>query len=80
MKKTTAAPIIRNKIFISSQNHGYVVTKVPSILRESHINLNDNIVTVFDSIEIIDKIQIELSFYKCVLDFYTVFPVTEETK
>ena len=45
-----------------------------------YINLNDNIVTVFDSIEIIDKIQIELSFYKCVLDFYTVFPVTEETK
>ena len=34
--------IDRNKIFISSQNHGYVVTKVPSILRESHINLNDN--------------------------------------
>ena len=42
LKELLSEDIDRNKIFISSQNHGYVVTKVPSILRESHINLNDN--------------------------------------
>ncbi|WP_426709294.1 carbamoyl phosphate synthase small subunit [Cetobacterium sp. SF1] len=31
-----------NKIFITSQNHGYVVDKVPEAMRVSHINLNDN--------------------------------------
>ncbi len=41
----------RNKIFISSQNHGYVVTKVPSILRESHINLNDGTIERMKNID-----------------------------
>lgn len=43
--------IDKNKIFISSQNHGYVVTKIPSILRESHINLNDNTIEGMKSID-----------------------------
>ncbi|MBC2856658.1 MAG: glutamine-hydrolyzing carbamoyl-phosphate synthase small subunit [Cetobacterium sp.] len=32
----------RNKIYITSQNHGYVVDKVPESMRVTHINLNDN--------------------------------------
>ncbi|MFK4785305.1 carbamoyl phosphate synthase small subunit [Fusobacterium sp. MFO224] len=32
----------RNRIFITSQNHGYVVDKVPDSMRVTHINLNDN--------------------------------------
>lgn len=32
----------RNRIFITSQNHGYVVDKVPDSMRITHINLNDN--------------------------------------
>lgn len=31
----------RNKIFITSQNHGYVVDKVPNKMEVTHINLND---------------------------------------
>lgn len=32
----------RNKIYITSQNHGYVVDKVPDSMRVTHVNLNDN--------------------------------------
>ncbi len=32
----------KNKIFITSQNHGYVVDKMPENMEVSHINLNDN--------------------------------------
>lgn len=32
----------KNKIYITSQNHGYVVDKVPDSMRVTHINLNDN--------------------------------------
>lgn len=32
----------RNKIYITSQNHGYVVDKVPDCMKVTHINLNDN--------------------------------------
>lgn len=32
----------RNRIYITSQNHGYVVDKVPADMRVTHINLNDN--------------------------------------
>lgn len=32
----------RNKIYITSQNHGYVVDIVPKSMRVTHINLNDN--------------------------------------
>ncbi|MDR3259049.1 MAG: carbamoyl phosphate synthase small subunit [Fusobacteriaceae bacterium] len=32
----------RNKIYITSQNHGYVVSKVPDSMEVTHINLNDN--------------------------------------
>lgn len=32
----------RNKIYITSQNHGYVVDKVPEQMKVTHINLNDN--------------------------------------
>lgn len=32
----------RNKIYITSQNHGYVVDKVPNSMKVTHINLNDN--------------------------------------
>ncbi len=32
----------RNRIYITSQNHGYVVDKVPDSMRVTHINLNDN--------------------------------------
>lgn len=34
--------IEKNKIYISSQNHGYKVTELPEGSRISHINLNDN--------------------------------------
>lgn len=32
----------KNKIFITSQNHGYVVDKLPQDMRVTHVNLNDN--------------------------------------
>lgn len=32
----------KNRIFITSQNHGYVVDKVPEDMEVTHINLNDN--------------------------------------
>lgn len=32
----------KNKIFITSQNHGYVVDKIPENMKVTHINLNDN--------------------------------------
>jgi len=32
----------RNRIYITSQNHGYVVDKVPDSMKVTHINLNDN--------------------------------------
>lgn len=32
----------RNKIYITSQNHGYVVDKVPEQMKVTHINLNDD--------------------------------------
>lgn len=32
----------KNKIYITSQNHGYVVDKVPESMEVTHINLNDN--------------------------------------
>ncbi|MGL4976911.1 MAG: glutamine amidotransferase-related protein, partial [Cetobacterium sp.] len=32
----------KNRIFITSQNHGYVVDKVPDSMKVTHINLNDN--------------------------------------
>lgn len=32
----------KNRIFITSQNHGYVVDKVPECMKVTHINLNDN--------------------------------------
>lgn len=31
----------KNKIFITSQNHGYVVDKLPDSMKITHINLND---------------------------------------
>lgn len=34
--------LIKNKIFITSQNHGYVVDRVPEAMEVTHINLNDN--------------------------------------
>lgn len=34
--------LTKNKIFITSQNHGYVVDKVPDSMEVTHINLNDN--------------------------------------
>lgn len=33
-----------NKIFITSQNHGYVVTEMPEGVKKTHINVNDNTV------------------------------------
>ncbi len=32
----------KNKIFITSQNHGYVVDNIPEAMKVTHINLNDN--------------------------------------
>lgn len=32
----------KNRIFITSQNHGYVVDRVPDSMKVTHINLNDN--------------------------------------
>lgn len=32
----------RNKIFITSQNHGYVVDKMPEKMEVTHVNINDN--------------------------------------
>jgi len=32
----------KNKIYITSQNHGYVVDKIPADMEITHINLNDN--------------------------------------
>lgn len=32
----------KNRVFITSQNHGYVVDKVPEEMEITHINLNDN--------------------------------------
>lgn len=32
----------KNKIFITSQNHGYVVDKMPESMKVTHVNLNDN--------------------------------------
>jgi carbamoyl-phosphate synthase small subunit len=32
----------KNKIFITSQNHGYVVDKMPEGVEVTHVNLNDN--------------------------------------
>lgn len=32
----------KNKIFITSQNHGYVIDKMPESMEVTHINLNDN--------------------------------------
>lgn len=32
----------RNKIYITSQNHGYVIDKMPEKMRVSHLNINDN--------------------------------------
>jgi len=32
----------KNKIFITSQNHGYVIDKMPENMEVTHINLNDN--------------------------------------
>ena len=34
--------IEKNKIYISSQNHGYKVTELPEGTELSHVNLNDN--------------------------------------
>ncbi len=34
----------KNKIYISSQNHGYVVVKLPEGCELTHVNLNDNTV------------------------------------
>lgn len=34
--------LIRNKIYITSQNHGYVVDKIPEKMEITHININDN--------------------------------------
>ena len=34
--------IEKNKIYISSQNHGYKVTELPEGTVLSHVNLNDN--------------------------------------
>ena len=34
--------LLKNKIFITSQNHGYVVDRVPEAMEVTHINLNDN--------------------------------------
>ncbi len=34
--------LLKNKIFITSQNHGYVVDKMPEGVEVTHINLNDN--------------------------------------
>ncbi|MGL5123696.1 MAG: glutamine-hydrolyzing carbamoyl-phosphate synthase small subunit [Fusobacteriaceae bacterium] len=31
----------KNKIFITSQNHGYVIDKIPEKMKETHINVND---------------------------------------
>ncbi|MGL4253709.1 MAG: carbamoyl phosphate synthase small subunit [Fusobacteriaceae bacterium] len=31
----------RNRIYITSQNHGYIVDKMPEAMRESHVNIND---------------------------------------
>ena len=33
-----------NKIFITSQNHGYYVSEMPENMKVTHINLNDNTV------------------------------------
>lgn len=33
-----------NKVFITSQNHGYYVSKIPENMEVTHINLNDNTV------------------------------------
>ena len=33
-----------NKIFITSQNHGYYVSEMPENMEVTHINLNDNTV------------------------------------
>lgn len=34
----------QNKVFITSQNHGYYVSKMPENMEVTHINLNDNTV------------------------------------
>ncbi len=34
--------LTKNKIFITSQNHGYVIDKMPECMEVTHVNLNDN--------------------------------------
>lgn len=34
----------QNKVFITSQNHGYYVSKMPENMKVTHVNLNDNTV------------------------------------
>ncbi|MFZ7121968.1 MAG: carbamoyl phosphate synthase small subunit [Eubacteriaceae bacterium] len=34
----------KDKVYITSQNHGYVVSKIPDEMEVTHINLNDNTV------------------------------------
>lgn len=44
----------KNKIYITSQNHGYVVNNVPESMKVTHINLNDNSIEGMKS----DKLRI----------------------
>ncbi len=41
----------KNRIFITSQNHGYVVDQVPDSMEVTHINLNDNSIEGMRSVE-----------------------------
>ena len=34
--------LTKNKIFITSQNHGYVIDRMPECMEVTHVNLNDN--------------------------------------
>lgn len=63
--------LAKNKIYITSQNHGYVVDKVPADMEVTHINLNDNSVEGLKS----DKLKI-----KCVQYHPEAWPGPEDSQ
>jgi len=63
--------IEKNRIYITSQNHGYVVDKIPEEMEVTHINLNDNSVEGLKS----DKLKI-----KCVQYHPEACPGPEDSR
>ena len=54
--KNVSFELEKNKIYVSSQNHGYQVLELPIGMELSHINLNDNSVEGMKNKELIDII------------------------